>query len=170
MKRVVCAACCIALIAAGFTLRPGGAQPEAPAGGIVQDSTGREDGGAVIERELGKLRGAIEGRESRPSTEVFKDIRLFKTVEAGRVLAIMGSWSGVLGVTCKHCHIIDQWEKEDRSEKQIARDMAGMVNEVNTHLLANIKNLDSPEPRISCWTCHRGKPIPEYYPPRAKKE
>jgi len=68
----------------------------------------------------------------------------------------MGSWCNVLGVTCKHCHVIDQWEKEDRPEKQIARDMAGMVNEINTHLLKNIKNLDSPEPKIGCWTCHRG--------------
>jgi hypothetical protein len=168
MKRAVYAAVCIAVIAAGFTLRSPAVQPAPLLRPERPDSAGREDRGAVIERELGKLRGAIAGRESRPATEVFSDIRLFRTVEAGRVLGIMGNWSSVLGVTCKHCHVIDQWDKEDRSEKQIARDMAEMVNAINTNLLGNIKNLDSPEPKISCWTCHRGKPIPEFYPPRTK--
>jgi len=115
------------------------------------------------------LRGSIAGREKQPATGVFKNIQLFKTMEAGRLAGTMGFWSNALGVTCKHCHVIDQWEKEERPEKQIARDMVQMVSEVNTHLLKNIKNLDSPEPRIGCWTCHRGKLIPEFVPPREKK-
>jgi len=100
---------------------------------------------------------------------VFKNIQLNKSMEAGRLPGMMGFWSNALGVTCKHCHVVDQWEKEDRPEKQIARDMVAMVGTINTDLLKKIKNLDSPEPRIGCWTCHRGKVIPEFFPPREKK-
>ena len=137
----------------------------------VQDTSRHhhDEGGVDIDHELGEIREKIAGHEKAPAAEVFKNIQLFKTLEAGRVPMVMGFWSRSLGVTCKHCHVMDQWEKEDRPEKQVARDMAGMVEEINTHLLKNIKNLDSPEPRIGCWTCHRGKVIPEFAPPREKK-
>ena len=166
---VLFAACCITALGAGFAWHGAGdhAAPSGPA--LMQDTTKHDDGAAVVEHELGELRGSIAGREKQPATEVFKNIQLFKTMEAGRLPGVMGSWCNVLGVTCKHCHVIDQWEKEDRSEKQIARDMVQMVGEINTHLLKNIKNLDSPEPKIGCWTCHRGKLIPEFFPPREKK-
>jgi hypothetical protein len=166
---VLLAACCIMASGAGFA-RHGEGGPAATAGrALVQDTTKHDEGTAVVEGELAKLRGSIAGREKQPATEVFKNIQLFKTMEAGRLPGVMGFWSNALGVTCKHCHIVDQWEKEDRPEKQIARDMVQMVSEVNTHLLKNIKNLDSPEPKIGCWTCHRGKVIPEFSPLREKK-
>ncbi len=166
---VLLAACCMTALGAGFTWQ-GKGNPAATSGpALMQDTTKHDDAGAVVERELAKLRGSIAGREKQPATEVFKNIQLFKSMEAGRLPGMMGFWSGALGVTCKHCHVIDQWEKEDRSEKQIARDMVQMVGEINTHLLKNIKNLDSPEPKIGCWTCHRGKVIPEFFPPRDKK-
>ena len=147
-----------------------GEMPAAPEAALRRDTTKHEDNRSIIEHELSELREKIAGREKQPASEVFKNIQLFKTMEAGRLPGMMGFWSNALGVTCKHCHVVDQWEKEDRSEKQIARDMSGMVNEINTHLLKNIKNLDSPEPRIGCWTCHRGKVIPEFFPPREKKD
>lgn len=142
----------------------------APDPSLRQDTTKHEDNRSIIEHELSELREKIAGREKQPASEVFKNIQLFKTMEAGRLPGMMGFWSNALGVTCKHCHVVDQWEREDRSEKQIARDMSGMVNEINMHLLKNIKNLDSPEPRIGCWTCHRGKVIPEFFPPREKRD
>jgi hypothetical protein len=166
---IAAASCCITVIGVGFAWHGPGDTTDAPNRVLRQDTTRHEEGTNVVERELGELRGRIAGREKQPATEVFKNIQLFKTMEAGRLPGVMGSWCNVLGVTCKHCHVIDQWEKEDRPEKQIARDMVQMVGEINTHLLKNIKNLDSPEPKIGCWTCHRGKLIPEFAPPREKK-
>jgi hypothetical protein len=166
---VAASACCIIVIVSGFAAHGPGGQGVAPERAVTQDTTKQDEGKAVVEHELGGLRASIAGREKQPATEVFKNIRLLKNLEAGRIPGVMGTWSNVLGVTCKHCHVIDQWEKEDRPEKQIARDMAQMVNEINTNLLKNIKNLDSPEPRIGCWTCHRGKLIPEFFPPREKR-
>ena len=139
-------------------------------GGAAQDSVRRAQAGAQVEHELAELRERIAGHEKDPAPQVFKNIQMFKDVEAGRVLGAMGFFSRALGVSCKHCHVVDQWEKEDKPEKQIARDMAAMVTEINSHLLKNIKNLDSPDPRIGCWTCHRGDVIPQRMPPRERKD
>ncbi len=171
MKRrhAVAAAVCVMFFSAGVVLRTPGTPPR-PAGAVVdQDTAGREQNAQMIEHALGDLRAKIAGREKEPAGDVFKNIQLNRTMEAGRLPGMMGFWSNALGVTCKHCHVIDQWEKEDRPEKQIARDMVAMVGTINTDLLKKIKNLDSPEPRIGCWTCHRGKIIPEFFPPREKK-
>src|SRR5260370_5573878 len=68
--------------------------------------------------ELGKK---ITGKENKPAEEVFKNIRLFKGVPAGRLLRIMElGYSLSLCVNCTHCHFVDQWEKDDNPTKQIA--------------------------------------------------
>ena len=80
-----------------------------------------------------------------------------KGVPAGNLLKIMElGYSRSLGVDCTHCHTPDQWEKEDKAQKQIARDMSNMSKTINTELLKNIKNLRSPNPVVNCTTCHRG--------------
>jgi|GEM_PF-3353558 len=168
-KYAMAAAVCVMFFSAGAGLRTPGAPPRPAGAAVDQDSAGHEQNAQMIEHELGELRAKIAGREKEPAGDVFKNIQLNKSMEAGKLPGMMGFWSNALGVTCKHCHVVDQWEKEDRPEKQIARDMVAMVGTINTDLLKKIKNLDSPEPRIGCWTCHRGKVIPEFFPPREKK-
>jgi hypothetical protein len=62
-----------------------------------------------------------------------------------------------LGVNCTHCHTPEKWESEDKPQKQIARDMAAMVAQINGTHLKNIKNLKSENPVVNCTTCHRGE-------------
>jgi len=142
------AVCCIMVVAAGFSWKGAGFAAAPSEGAVTQDTTKKDDAAAAIQHELDKLRGSIAGREKQPASEVFKNIQSVRTMEAGRLPGMMGFWCNALGVSCKHCHVIDQWEKGDRPEKQIARDMMAMAGEINTHLLKNIKNLDSPEPRV----------------------
>jgi hypothetical protein len=167
---VAAAACGTLLVAGGFAWRGQAVQQAAHQHGSPGDTSRLGENRAVVEHELAELREKIAGREKQPAADVFKNIQALKTMEAGRLPGMMGFWSNALGVTCKHCHVMDQWEKEDRPEKQITRDMMQMVGEINTGLLKNIKNLDSPEPKIGCWTCHRGKVIPEFFPPREKND
>jgi hypothetical protein len=77
------------------------------------------------------------------------------------VLRIMGQgFDPALAVSCSHCHVVGEYEKEDKPTKQIARDMFAMVTAINTQYLANIKNLKSPNPSVNCSTCHRGQARP----------
>lgn len=157
----------IAVVVAGFAPQE---KPEARGErqfSFQQDSARFARMHAEVEQKLAEVRKSIEGREDKPATEVFKNLKIFKEAKAGQIPGIMGAWSNALGTSCQHCHVVDQWAKDDKPEKQIARDMSSMLHQINS-TLAGIKNLDSKHPRISCWTCHHSsiKPPP---PPWARR-
>jgi hypothetical protein len=113
------------------------------------------------EQKLEELRQSIAGKENMPADSVFKNIQMLKQMPAGRLLKIMEiAYSKSLGVDCTHCHVVDQWEKEDKPTKQIAREMWAMMGTINGQLLKGIKNLKSESPTINCTTCHRGETKP----------
>jgi hypothetical protein len=122
---------------------------------------------AEVEQKLEEVRKNIAGQEDKPATEVFKNLQIFKNAKAGQIPGVMAAWSNALGTSCQHCHVLDQWAKDDKPEKQIARDMSSMVGDINTKL-GTIKNLDSKNPRIMCWTCHQGRIKPPA-PPWARE-
>lgn len=110
---------------------------------------------------IAELERQIAGKEDLPASEVFKNITQYKGVSAGRLLRIMDhGFSRGLGVTCTHCHIAGQWDRDDKATKQIARDMSKMMTAINADLLKKIPNLRSTNPAINCTTCHRGQRRP----------
>ena len=112
-------------------------------------------------KAIADLMAQIKGKEQDPAETVFKNIQMFKGMPAIRVVKIMElGYARSLGVDCTHCHVAGQWEKEDKTTKQTARDMAKMMQTINGDLLKNIKNLHSPNPIINCTTCHRGQVKP----------
>jgi hypothetical protein len=62
--------------------------------------------------------------------------------------------AGQLGVGCQYCHIWEEWEREDRPQKAIARRMLAMTNEINKASFGGA-------PVVTCYTCHQGQPKPE---------
>ena len=126
---------------------------------------GSNEGAAMQEREafdqnqkLADLAKRIAGQETKPASELFKNIQLLKAMPAGRLLKVMEfGYSKSLGVNCAHCHVVDQWEKDDKPTKQVAREMIKMAAAINNDYLKNIKNLKSENPIINCTTCHRGQ-------------
>jgi hypothetical protein len=100
---------------------------------------------------------SIAGRERMPAESVFKNIKVMKQVPAGRLVRVMNlGYARSLGVSCDHCHVVGEWEKEDRPQKQIAREMRAMMDSINGGLLAKIQGLESDNPVVNCTTCHRG--------------
>ncbi|MFY9530280.1 MAG: c-type cytochrome [Candidatus Acidiferrales bacterium] len=103
----------------------------------------------------------IAGKEDQPAQTVFKNIKILTVVPAGNLLKIMQmGYSRALGVTCSHCHVPGQWEKDDKPAKQIARDMSNMTHTIVFDLLRNIDGLKDREPLVNCTTCHRGQVKP----------
>ena len=148
----------LSLVLSILIARSGSARDSAPPLAVTNSSATQA---FDQEAKLAELRKKIAGREHEPAEAVFKNIQFLKGVPANRLLAVMKlGYSRSLGVNCTHCHVVDEWEKDDKPTKQTARDMAGMVRTINNDLLKNIKNLKSERPVINCTTCHRGQTRP----------
>jgi len=120
-------------------------------------------------QKIAELTKQIAGKENLPAEQVFKNIQILKGIPAGRLLRIMElGYSRSLGVNCTHCHVVDQWDKDDKPTKPIAREMSKMVQTINNDLLKPIKNLKGPNPVINCTTCHRGQIKPALNLPESK--
>lgn len=138
-----------------FTARPN-FENKVQAETFVTNSDGDFDQAAA----LAKLREQIKGKEKEPAETIFKNIQSLKGVPAGRLLAIMEfGYARSLGVNCTHCHTPDKWEAEDKTKKQITREMSAMVAKINGELLKGIKNINE-KAVVNCTTCHRGQTTP----------
>ena len=110
------------------------------------------------DEQVAAISKQISGKEDQPAEAVFKDIKILNGVPAGRLLSIMQmGYSRSLGVSCAHCHVTGQWEKDAKPPKQIAREMSKMSHTIVFDLLRNIDGIKDRNPVINCTTCHRGQ-------------
>ncbi|MDQ6830032.1 MAG: c-type cytochrome [Gemmatimonadota bacterium] len=144
------------------TSAPAPAQAAAPAPG--QAAVPRPPTDSVTAsraRFVSEVLAQIKGREQVPAESVFKNVKMMKALPASRLLAVMNLGYGKsLGVSCDHCHVTGKWESEEKPQKQIAREMAAMVANINGQLLPKIANLKGERPTVNCTTCHRGALTP----------
>jgi hypothetical protein len=100
----------------------------------------------------------IAGKENQPAEAVFKNIKILTGVPAGNLVKIMQlGYSRSLGTSCAHCHVTGQWEKDDKPNKQIARDMSNMTHTIIFNQLRIIDGIKDRNPLVNCTTCHRGQ-------------
>lgn len=92
----------------------------------------------------------------RLAEQVYKNIQVLKGTPASELESTMAFFSGSLGVKCNYCHT-NPFEKDEKPTKQTARQMIRMVLELN-------KGSFSGEKAVTCFTCHRGKPLPVSVP------
>lgn len=69
-------------------------------------------------------------------------------------------YSTALGVGCAHCHEDADWRASAKPAFDFARRMAAMVRGLNAGPLAG-------RAPITCWSCHRGRTVPERLPTTA---
>lgn len=143
---------------------PNGRRPQ-----ISDSARARHDSINAFRRDslMRVVLASITGRENMPAESVFKNIQIFKGVPAGRVVNIMGRGFGpALGVSCGFCHVIPEYDKDDKQAKKTARLMFAMVNGINRDYLAKLPTEEGrPGPVVNCSTCHRGMTRPGGGPP-----
>ena len=88
--------------------------------------------------------------------EVYKNIKILKSVPASEFEGNMAFISGSLGVRCSYCHV-NPFDKDDKAAKQTARKMIQMVLDLN-------KGSFNGAGAVSCFTCHRGQITPLVVP------
>lgn len=98
-------------------------------------------------------------QDGRPAEQVYKNIQTLKGVmTAGRLMIVMRMFSKSLGVDCNHCHVQNEFEKDDKPAKETARRMLRLTGVIAREYY----NGSSP---INCYTCHRGQTQPASMPP-----
>ena len=91
--------------------------------------------------------------EGKTAEQAFKNIKVMNGTPADQVIVSMHLIRGALGVDCEFCHEEKDRAADTKKEKETARSMMRMVNELN-------KNNFEGKQEVTCYTCHRGSPIP----------
>jgi hypothetical protein len=98
-----------------------------------------------------------------------------KDLTGDQVHDIMHKWEAMLGAECSTCHTPDpknigpngkprlNFADDSKKEKQTARLMLKMTEEINANYVSMVENSGAP---VTCGTCHRGKPTPEPFVPK----
>lgn len=97
-----------------------------------------------------------------------------KNLTGEQVHEIMEQWEGALGGHCGTCHTPDptnigpngrprlNFADDSKDEKQTARKMYQMVQEINQNYISKIDSSGAP---VTCGTCHRGHLGPQPFVP-----
>jgi photosynthetic reaction center cytochrome c subunit len=97
-----------------------------------------------------------------------------KELTRQQVTNIMRGFTRALGVRCPYCHVGEEgadlstfdFASDEKPTKKSGRVMLQMLEDVNTKLAA-VGDKPEGEPRVTCYTCHRGQPKPLTAPPPA---
>ena len=103
---------------------------------------------------------APEATASKKAEEQYKNIQVLKGMPADQLIPAMQFISASLGVECQFCHVQDEFDKDDKKPKLIARKMMTMMFAINKD------NFDGHR-EVTCYSCHRGNPKPQETPPVA---
>ena len=100
-------------------------------------------------------RPVVAQSSDQKAEQVFKNIQAFKGQRADMLNPTMVLFEAALGVGCGYCHDADANKREldVKPQKAIARQMIEMVNNIN-------KTTFRGQARVSCFTCHQGRPLP----------
>ncbi len=149
--------------AASFAQSPTPSQTQAPAPTPEQIAARNDSLRNDRTMHVNRILEQIKGKEDLPAEEVFQDIKILKGMPARRLLGIMSQgYSNSLGVSCSHCHVTTDFAKDDKPQKQVARDMVAMAAFINDSLLKKIKGIRSENPGVNCGTCHNMRPRPGF--------
>jgi photosynthetic reaction center cytochrome c subunit len=105
----------------------------------------------------------------KPVEQVRKNIQVLKGLPDSQLFLLMNFVGDSLGVNCDHCHVKGEknpqtgedtwlWERDDKKEKAVGRNMMRMVLELN-------RTTFNREGVVTCYTCHRGSTRPERMAP-----
>jgi|SRR5579883_1890410 len=84
-----------------------------------------------------------------------KNLKILKDDE---VRPMMGLFTRSLGVNCAYCHVQGNFASDENPKKETARMMITMAHDLNA-------KFPDGKMHVSCYTCHRGKAMPEVDPP-----
>ena len=95
--------------------------------------------------------------DTRPATEVFKNVKVLTDVNAGEFMRVQYAITNWVAPQqgCNFCHAGGDFASDEKPTKQAARLMLGMVRHMNADWKEHVGAAG-----VTCWSCHRGQPVP----------
>lgn len=93
--------------------------------------------------------GQAPAGQPRMAEQQYKNIKVLTGTPASQLNLAMHGIAGALGTNCVHCHTWEQFDKDGKAPKEVARRMITMVREMNKSYFGGAQV-------ITCYTCHRG--------------
>jgi hypothetical protein len=97
-----------------------------------------------------------------------------KDTSSASVGKLMKRFEKELGVTCSHCHVENpqtqklDYASDDKPEKQTARVMIAMLDDINNKYLAQLGGDRRYSVPVTCGSCHQGQSNPPAFEPRSR--
>lgn len=98
--------------------------------------------------------------EGPKASQVYKNVQVLgdlSVAEFNRTMASIAQWVAPAAESCNYCHNPANFAEDTKYTKVVARRMLQMTRHVNsdwkTHVAAT---------GVTCYTCHRGNPVPQY--------
>jgi hypothetical protein len=97
----------------------------------------------------------------------FKNLKVLPPdISRDDLIAIMRNYARSLGVRCEHCHVQTgeapnvkmDFASDAKPEKDVARLMMRMTTRLNSEYISKVNEHGT---SVTCYTCHRGKVVPE---------
>jgi hypothetical protein len=100
--------------------------------------------------------------QEQMAEQVFKNVLVLKGIPADQFMDTMGMFASSLLYDCTGCHVDEILVNREAfavatPRIQRARQMVAMVNALNKTYFAG-------QPRVTCFTCHRGSGVPDVVP------
>lgn len=109
---------------------------------------------------------ALDAVEALPVSDPVNLQVLPKNLSGESVRRLMKRYSRELGVSCRHCHVEDaqtqtvDYASDDKPNKQTARAMIAMLNDINDKYLARLGRDPRYAVPVTCGSCHQGQSTP----------
>lgn len=106
--------------------------------------------------------GGQKSREAYENVQVLGDVSVD---EFNYLMQAMTTWvspdgSNIKDAGCAYCHNVENMASDAKYTKVVARKMLQMTRTINANWKPHFGNQDNGG--VTCWTCHRGQPVPAY--------
>ena len=92
--------------------------------------------------------------------QTYQNVRVLQNVSTERfnhLMAEMNQWVAPPEQGCNYCHNPENMASDEKYTKVVARRMLQMTRTINSRWASHVKDTG-----VTCYTCHRGKPVPDY--------
>ncbi|WP_291297259.1 photosynthetic reaction center cytochrome PufC [Elioraea sp.] len=93
------------------------------------------------------------------SSEVYENVQVLGDLDAGQFIRLMAAITAWVSPEqgCNYCHNPENLASDEVYTKVVTRRMLQMTKAINTNWKPHVQ-----ETGVTCYTCHRGQPIPAY--------